>query len=302
MLFRSNESDTAYATLAYGTENITSNVRAVFTGWSGDASGTGLTSDPILMNDPKIAVADWKMQYYLDVVTDPSSLPPIPGADWYYNCTLVSLTAPQYVPDEVGIGGVRYRFSYWDVDGTSQGTGTNPIQVNMDAPHTATAHYVKQYYLTVETDPTGLNPAPLGEGWYDESTHLNMIAPPVSYNTTSHEEYVFVYWDVDGTNSTSNDVVQVHMDMPHVATAHYWLPRPLHLDAEPPRLINLAAPLDTQWDELYPEYARHYELQSWHDTNHDGRLSPCDYVDLWDEDHHWELTPYFWHVDDITVT
>jgi len=32
----------------------------VFTGWSGDASGTGLTSDPMTMNGPKTAMAVWE--------------------------------------------------------------------------------------------------------------------------------------------------------------------------------------------------------------------------------------------------
>jgi hypothetical protein len=213
-----NESETAYATLSYGIENITSQVRAVFTGWSANASGTGLTSDPILMDSPKIAVADWKAQYYLEV----------------------------------------------------------------------------------KTDPAGLNPAPLGTGWYDNCTYLNLIAPPVSYlNQTA---YVFVYWDIDNTIYSSNDVIQVHMNMPHTVTAHYWLPHPIHLDAEPPRLIDLTAPIGTQWDELYPDYARHFEIQSWYDTNGDGGLTPSDYVDLGDTDNQSKMTPWFWHVDDITVT
>ena len=451
-----NEDDTAYATLATGTVDITPGwVRAVFTGWTGDASGTGLTSDPITMDGPKTAVANWTIQFYLDVVTDPSHLPQIPGAEWYDNCTWVRLTAPQYVPDEAGEGGVRYVFSYWDVDGTSQGIGVNPIDihmnephiatayyttqyyltvqtdplgivtipgegwydectyvpltapplvpispgvryrfdhwdvdtvtapgnpitvhmdaphtatahyvkqyyltvtdnigglsdvstqsgwfdecshitltapllvpvspgiryrfdhwdvdtvtvpgnpidVHMDAPHTATAHYVKQYYLTIKTSPLGLNPAPIGEGWYDECTTVNTMAPPVSY--LDHNEYVFVYWDIDTSILTSEDLIHIHMDMPHTATAHYWLPSPRHLDAEPPSLIDLTKPVDTQWHELYPEYCRNYHLQSWHDMNQDGELSPSDYIDLWDNDHQWKVRPYFWHIDDITVT
>jgi hypothetical protein len=34
-----------------------------------------------------------------------------------------------------------YAFSNWDVDGTSQGSGVNPITINTNARHTATAHY-----------------------------------------------------------------------------------------------------------------------------------------------------------------
>jgi hypothetical protein len=140
---------TAYATLTTGTVDIIPGwVRAVFTGWSGDASGTGLMSNPITMDGPKTAVANWVIQYYLDVVTRPSNLPPIPGADWYDNCTWVKLTAPQYVPNATGVGGVRYDFTYWDVDGASQGIGVNPINIHVNEPHVATAHFVLQYNVT----------------------------------------------------------------------------------------------------------------------------------------------------------
>ena len=39
----------------------------VFTGWSGDASGSSSPSNPIIMNGPKTATANWKTQYYLTV-------------------------------------------------------------------------------------------------------------------------------------------------------------------------------------------------------------------------------------------
>src|SRR5208337_2831479 len=107
-------------------------VQAVFTGWSGDATGTGLTSNPITMSGPMTAIANWKIQYNLSVVTNPSSLPPIPGTNWYDNWTWVNLTAPQYVPNATGVGGVRYNFTYWDVDGASQGLGVNPISIQMN--------------------------------------------------------------------------------------------------------------------------------------------------------------------------
>jgi len=146
--------DTAYATLAYGTEDLASGKRAVFTGWTGDASGKGLTSNAITMNGPKTAIALWVIQWYLDVDVAPPEAGTVPGEGWYNNCTTVTLTAPEYLPNATGVGGVRYKFSYWDVDGTP--VDGNPINVHMDAPHVATAHYTPQYYLTVKTDPAGL--------------------------------------------------------------------------------------------------------------------------------------------------
>jgi hypothetical protein len=196
---------TAYATLTTGMVNIVpGSVRAVFTGWSGDASGTGLTSDPITMSGAKTAVANWQIQYYLTVVTDPSNLVPIPGEGWYNNCTWVRLTAPQYVPNATGLNGVRYRFSYWDVDGTSQGMGTNPIDIHMNATHTATAHFVLQYLVTF--DQTGLDGTATGtvvtvdssaktylelpfSEWVDNGTSVGYSYEAIVSSSTSGERF-----------------------------------------------------------------------------------------------------------------
>jgi len=52
----------AYATLSEGAYDIVpGSVRAIFTGWAGDASGTSLTSDPITMDGPKTAIALWEI-------------------------------------------------------------------------------------------------------------------------------------------------------------------------------------------------------------------------------------------------
>src|SRR5207249_3390533 len=53
--------------------------RLAFQGWSGNATGTHLTSDPILMDGPKTAVAQYGTQFYLDVS---SAYGTVLGADW----------------------------------------------------------------------------------------------------------------------------------------------------------------------------------------------------------------------------
>jgi uncharacterized membrane protein len=90
--------------------------------------------------------------YYLTVRTDPSGVVTIPGEGWYAANTNVTLTAPAYVNVSAN---TRYRFTYWDVNGTSQGSGVNPINVFMNANRTATAHYVTQY--AVVFNQTGLS-------------------------------------------------------------------------------------------------------------------------------------------------
>jgi hypothetical protein len=162
--------------------------------------------------DSETNLIDVGVQYYLDVVVDPATLPPIPGADWYDECTEVKLTAPEYLPSEAGAGGVRYKFSYWDVDGTP--VAGNPIDVHMDAPHIATAYYTVQYYLTVKTDPAGIVSIP-GEGWHDASTGVSLTAPSVS-------GYRFLNWDVDGVSQgTGVATITANMNVAHTATAHY---------------------------------------------------------------------------------
>jgi hypothetical protein len=95
--------------------------------------------------------------YYLTVRTDPASITTIPGEGWYVKNTNTTLNAPTYVNISTT---TRYRFNYWDVDGTSRGIGVNPIPVNMTANHTATARYILQYSAVfnqtgISSDATG---------------------------------------------------------------------------------------------------------------------------------------------------
>ncbi|UCB61341.1 MAG: hypothetical protein JSW72_04645, partial [Candidatus Bathyarchaeota archaeon] len=257
--------------------------------WSGDASGSNYSqSNPILMDAPKTATANWKTQYYLTITTtlggttnppnstwydsgttasvaaipdadyvfdhweldsvtvgsanpygvymdtahtlhavfvysppqptyyltvetDPAAVTTIPGEGWYNEDDDVPLTAPNYV---VVATDARYKFTYWDVDGVPQGAGVNPITIHMDANHTATAHYVLQFYLAVKTSPSGVAAIP-GEGWYDQSSNVSLVAPPVA-------GYDFLYWDVDGASQGSQVAsILVSMNAPHIATAYY---------------------------------------------------------------------------------
>jgi hypothetical protein len=109
---------------------------------AGDIAGAGVSptdSNPIILG---IQYCPPPAQYYLTVRTDPLGITTIPGEGWYNSGTDSTLTAPTYV----NVSAItRYRFNYWDVDGTSQGVGVNPVVVHMTANHTATAHYILQY-------------------------------------------------------------------------------------------------------------------------------------------------------------
>jgi hypothetical protein len=118
---------------------------------------TGVTPpSPQTVNSPLTISGSYKTQYLLTVLTDPAGLSPQPTRNptgeagptngWWYDATTgVTLTAQTVT---------GYTFSYWDVDGTSKGSGVNPIPVSMDMPHTATAHYIEIEPLSVSISPT----------------------------------------------------------------------------------------------------------------------------------------------------
>ena len=58
---------TAYAIVASNIVSGGSGIQYVLTGWSGNSSGSGATSNGITMNAPKTATAFWGTQYYLTV-------------------------------------------------------------------------------------------------------------------------------------------------------------------------------------------------------------------------------------------
>jgi hypothetical protein len=150
-------------------------------------------------------------RYFLNVKTEPALVITIQGEGWYEENTNVSLTAPLTI--EVS-NGARWGFCYWDVDGFSMGEGVNLVNVVMDANHTATAHYIPQYYLSVNTDPIGITTIQ-GEDWYDESSNVTLNASAVS-------DYDFGYWDVNGVSQgTGVESITVYMNVPQNATAHY---------------------------------------------------------------------------------
>lgn len=148
--------------------------------------------------------------YYLTVGTDPINVISISGEGWYEENENVSITAPDNVDV---ITGIRYRFTHWDVDGAHQGASVNSITVFMNGNHTATSHYVLQFYLTVKTDPAGLIFIS-GAGWYDESENVSLMAPSVM-------GYSFVYWSIDGAPQDGFREISVNMNKPHTAIAKY---------------------------------------------------------------------------------
>lgn len=124
---------TPSATLTDGTVSGGAGTQYVFTGWTGDTSGTGLTSDPITMDGPKTATADWTTQYYLTVT---SLYGTTDGEDWYNAGTdAFAYVTPLSVPEAGG----TYDFASWAGDATGATSPSDPI--TMTGPMTANANW-----------------------------------------------------------------------------------------------------------------------------------------------------------------
>ena len=173
-----DDGEIAYARLATGIVNLTSGMRAVFTGWSGDASGTDLISDPIIMDSPKIAVANWIIQWLINVEVIPEEAGLTPGGGWYTNCSTVTLEAPEYLPSEEGMNGVRYRFDYWEVDG--ERFKDSRISVHANTSHTITSNYIIQYRVI------------FSQAGLDQST--NEVVLTVNGSAKRFEDLPFIMW------------------------------------------------------------------------------------------------------------
>jgi hypothetical protein len=199
-----NNGTDAFASLASNSVDLGNGTREFFLQWSNDASGNNYAqSAPIHMNQNKTAVAAWNTQYYLTVKTSPTGLATIPGEDWYDPGTNKTLTA-------LAVEG--YTFAYWDVDGTSQGSGTNPITVTVERPHTATAHYLSIYALRIEAGPGGSTNPPVGSYPANEGSTVQVTANPSA-------SYAFDHWLLDGTSVGSTNPYSVLMDGSHTLKA-----------------------------------------------------------------------------------
>jgi hypothetical protein len=111
--------------------------------WTSTIGISTLRTGSIPISGSGNITGNYKTQYLLTVITDPSGLSPQPARSpageegpangWWYDApTSVTLTA-QPIPG--------YTFNHWNVDGASNGTGINPITLNINPFHTATAYY-----------------------------------------------------------------------------------------------------------------------------------------------------------------
>lgn len=190
--------------------------RLIFTGWSGDASGSNLTSNPILMNSPKNAIADWKTQFSLTINSDQSGVENLQGAGWYDSGTQATFSASSAVQANQDS---RLRFGSWSGDYSgSSSTGS----IVMDRPKVVTAHYVAQYLVSIAYHPQTIlsNYNVTSSGWYDADSFVQLGPAPTLISVSSVERLRFTNW-IDNGLSIQNVSISVLVDKPHKVVLTY---------------------------------------------------------------------------------
>jgi hypothetical protein len=205
------EGATPAAGLNTGTVGGT-DTRQVFLQWSGDATGTSFAaSNPITMNGPKTAVAQWKTQHYLTVT---SAYGTTSGEGWYDEGTTTAVAGLD-VGLVSGGPGTQYVFVEWGGAATGMNFAASDF-ITMNGPKTAIAQWKTQYMLTLGTNAGTVDPP---SGWYDADTVMYVVATPPVLTYTTGERYVWNGWT--GTIVSISNPLQVTMTGPVDETADW---------------------------------------------------------------------------------
>jgi uncharacterized repeat protein (TIGR02543 family) len=201
------KSQSATISVTSSTIDLGSGTRYVFTGWSGDYSGSG-SSGQVIMTASKNVVANFKTQYLLNVQS-PYGSPS--GSGWYDAQTNAYASLGATVVDLAA--GARVEFRGWNGDAVGQSV---PVTIQMTGPKTVTAQWIHQYYVSVSSQYGQST----GSGWYDEGSTatLNVNSPiPAGYGS----QYVFQKWT--GTNDIATSTAQVRVDKAMAFEANWQL-------------------------------------------------------------------------------
>lgn len=207
----------ATATISTGEESGGTGIRYLFVGWTGDASGVDLKSSDIVMNSPKTAVAEWKTQYLLSIIADPS-IPVSPkGTGWYDSGTTARFSVAAAVPS--GTEGKQFAFESWR--GDYRGTAPDGSLV-MDGPKSLTARYKTQYLLAIKYTPAEIAQRVnvTREAWQDASSSVLLGPVPQIVPVSETERYMFVQWSDNG-NPVPGFSLTIAMDQPHTVEIIY---------------------------------------------------------------------------------
>ena len=119
---------------------------------------------------------------------------PKPGTHSYEAETKVTIEA---VPDD------GYRFSHWsgDVSGTD-----NPMKITMDSDKSVTANFIRQYTLTITSEPGGTTDPTPGTYTYDSGIEVTITATP-------ENGYRFGGWSGDISSAENPITISMSSDI-----------------------------------------------------------------------------------------
>jgi ribosomal protein L40E len=203
-----NESTIVQPRLVVNMTDGPEGVRYVFVKWGQDASGHGIVSDPILMDHPKKAVAEWKTQYNLRISCDPVGVFS-PSTLWIDANSTAEFAAPE------GTNGTDARQVFVQWSGDYSGTSVNG-SIRMDGPKSVTAKYKAQYKLSVTFDPPQIaqNVTISNSTWYDAGQTAALGPVPQIIPVSSAQRFAWFSWNIDNMTQPGTSV-QIIMDRPH---------------------------------------------------------------------------------------
>ncbi len=184
------DTNTTVTITAISPSNVTAlNSRMLFTNWSGDMNLDSPTLT-VIVTKPVVVKANWRTQYYLNVVSLVGSAS---GSGWYDAGATASLSVQSPVQFQ---NRTRQVFTGWEGAVQSQNTIVNLV---VYAPTTVQATWLVQYYVEIQS-PYGNLPA---SDWRDAGTDLQIsIQPQIEYSNRTQR--VFTGWagDYSGTNTS----------------------------------------------------------------------------------------------------
>lgn len=177
-----------------------------FCGWTGDVPSGHELDNPItvIVDSDKSIEANFIPQHTLGIIagTGGTTNPP-PGTYAYDEGTSIIVEA---------IPNFSYRFDHWTGDIPQGHEKDNPVTITMDSDKDITAHFVRQYMLTLIAEQGGTTqPAP-GTHIYDSGASVGITAYPDS-------GYRFSNWS--GDVSSTDIHIDIDIDGDKVVTAHF---------------------------------------------------------------------------------
>ncbi len=194
---------TRHLVAAITPQPLTESQRYVFRSWS---HGLDTTHTLVVPDDSARYVADYEMQYYLDVQ---SSYGEVKGRGWHDASSWVDVSVDSLVMMNDSI---RYQFVSWQ--GDIQNTA-NPYRLQVDRPLSLIAGWQKQFtlFLSVQPEKGGMVQRQPQYNWFDERSSVTLTAVPA-------QGFQFDRWT--GSVNARTPVITVTMNIPHSLCANFF--------------------------------------------------------------------------------